>query len=66
MQGEKKSWNTIEKLGHASLCCIYLGRKTEFCHCCSLRMLYLYVIAEELMWFNSHNNKYSLDKVIIP
>lgn len=49
-----------------SLYWVYLGRKTEFCHCCSLWMLYFCVIAKELMWFNRHNNKYSLDKVIIP
>ena len=49
-----------------SLSWVYIGRKTEFCHCCSLWMLYFSVIAEELMWFNRHNNKYSLDKVIIP
>lgn len=31
-----------------------------------LWMLYAGIIVEELMWFSSYNNKYSLDKAIIP
>lgn len=67
-KGKKKKkleshWKTRTWL---SLCWVYLRKKAEFCHCCSLWMLYPGIITRELMWFSSHNNKYSLDKAIIP